>query len=289
MAQMADILTDRTDGQDVMQRCAGIPADAPRVKTAERLLFSDAIAAAYHLALLERPYSDHVLWRAHRSLAGEMDAAAAFYSLRRPTIIFLIGDALGVDACLASGKMPDTAYVAHFPQHCRAVCRHYEQVQPALMHRMILSRAAFRGGSALAATVLTRKDLPALEALYKHESGFRADMHQFDQGRYAGIYAGDSLVAAAGTHFVSPQTSIAMIGNVATHPEHRGCGYGRAVVLGLLRMLFEQVRCVCLNVRENNAPAVKLYQTLGFSTHCTYYESLCATRAKAANSLLRAV
>ena len=275
--------------------CTITVPDAPLVGISERLFLGDTIAAAYHLALLERPYSDHVLWKVHRGPAGQLDAAAAFYSLRRPTVIFLLGDRHGIDACLASARLPEVAYIAYFQQHSNAVCGHYEQVQPALMHRMALARASFFAAGALMPAsceqpaVLGPDDLPALEALYRLEAGFHPDMHQFNSGRYVGIRRGRIIVAAAGTHFISESPSFAMIGNVATHPDHRGRGYGRAVVLGLLQRLFETTQCVCLNVRQDNEAAVKLYQTLGFSTHGMYCESVCSARENAPNARFKAL
>ena len=54
--------------------------------------------------------------------------------------------------------------------------------------------------------------------------------------------------------------------NVATHPEFRRRGVGRALVSALLDYARrESFRRVTLEVRASNAPAIALYESLGFT------------------------
>ena len=249
----------------------------PSSEQAPPLFRSDEIRAAYHLALLEWPYSGHVAWQRHRGPNGEIDAAVAFYSLSQPPIAFVIGDAAGVGECLAEAELPECAYQAFFPEHGGVLSGFYHIPRPVAMTRMVLGRddfgnaAASDGGREI---VLGARHADALEELYSHEAGLRADRYQFEQGRYVGTFADGKLVAAAGTHFVSRSGSFAMIGNVFTHPGYRRQGLARQVVTGLLRRTFERADRVCLNVRYANRAAVNLYESMGFSAHCTYCEGL---------------
>ena len=54
--------------------------------------------------------------------------------------------------------------------------------------------------------------------------------------------------------------------NVAVHPEHRRKGIAEALIAALSQGLMERGNvCLTLEVRASNAPAVALYDKLGFS------------------------
>ncbi len=57
----------------------------------------------------------------------------------------------------------------------------------------------------------------------------------------------------------------AHISTLATHPQHRGLGYGELLLAALIRRaLARQARCVVLEVRESNRVARNLYHKYGF-------------------------
>ena len=54
--------------------------------------------------------------------------------------------------------------------------------------------------------------------------------------------------------------------NVAVHPDHRRKGIAEALVLSLVEELKQKgSRCLTLEVRASNLPAIALYEKLGFS------------------------
>ena len=54
--------------------------------------------------------------------------------------------------------------------------------------------------------------------------------------------------------------------NIAVHPDHRNQGIGRMLIEELILQLQEKgVISLSLEVRVSNAPAIGLYQTMGFS------------------------
>ena len=54
--------------------------------------------------------------------------------------------------------------------------------------------------------------------------------------------------------------------NLAVHPDYRRMGVGEQLVEELTRRLREQkVTCLTLEVRASNAPAISLYEKLGFN------------------------
>ncbi len=57
------------------------------------------------------------------------------------------------------------------------------------------------------------------------------------------------------------------ITNIATHPDYRRRGYGKAIVEALIKHArFNGLDQVSLEVRESNAPAIAMYKELGFKT-----------------------
>jgi GNAT superfamily N-acetyltransferase len=65
--------------------------------------------------------------------------------------------------------------------------------------------------------------------------------------------------------FVTLGRSIYLIANVAVHPDYRQKGIARALTIAALtHAARRRVRSVWLQVRANNDPAVKLYESLGF-------------------------
>jgi ribosomal protein S18 acetylase RimI-like enzyme len=92
-------------------------------------------------------------------------------------------------------------------------------------------------------------------------------------GVFFGAYEGEELVAAAGTHLFAPEEGAAAIGNVYTRRDRRGRGLGRAVTAAVLHRL-RHLETVGLNVREDNIPAIRVYESLGFVKHCEFFEAI---------------
>lgn len=56
----------------------------------------------------------------------------------------------------------------------------------------------------------------------------------------------------------------AQIGGVLTHPEHQSQGYARQTVSAICQHWLDQGKDIILFVKNENAPAIKVYQSLGF-------------------------
>ena len=140
------------------------------------------------------------------------------------------------------------------------------------MWRMVLRPACFRpvkGGCLRLAPAHSDQ----LAELYALGAGNVFSPAQMQHGVFCGVFLDGQLVAAAGTHLVSPTYRVAAVGNVLTHPDHRGQGYGTAttsaVVTELLRL---GIRDIILNVSQDNAAAVHIYERLGFERYCPFLE-----------------
>ena len=93
-------------------------------------------------------------------------------------------------------------------------------------------------------------------------------------GVYYGIRVGGQLVAAAGTHVISPTARLGVVGNVLTHAHYRGRGFATAVTGAVTAELLRTCDQVVLNVRSDNPPALKAYRRLGYQEHVRFEERL---------------
>jgi GNAT superfamily N-acetyltransferase len=129
-----------------------------------------------------------------------------------------------------------------------------------------------------AATRLTGGDVAALQRLYADgdATGEAPDFFfpsMVTDGVFFGVYEGEALVAAAGTHLYAPGEGAAAIGNIYTRRDRRGRGLGRVVTSAVTAAL-AGIETLGLNVRADNAAALRLYESLGFVRHCAFYEAL---------------
>ena len=120
---------------------------------------------------------------------------------------------------------------------------------------------------------LMENDLEDMLGLYEEGypgNWFNTRMLQTKQ--YFGIRIENRLVSVAGIHVYSEKYKVAALGNIVTHPDYRGKGFGKAVTAGLCQSLSEHVDNIGLNVKADNAAAITLYEKLGFEIVGTYYE-----------------
>ena len=93
------------------------------------------------------------------------------------------------------------------------------------------------------------------------------------EGVYFGVFDRGRLVSAAGTHVISEQWSIAVVGNVFTHPSYRRRGYARLATGAVTAELLQHCRDVVLTVDPLNTPAVRAYRHLGYHDECQLLEA----------------
>jgi predicted GNAT family acetyltransferase len=121
---------------------------------------------------------------------------------------------------------------------------------------------------------LSPADLPALETLYTAAyPGNWFDPRMLETGCYYGVWHGGQIASVAGVHVYSPQYRVAALGNITTHPDHRGKGLCTAVTANLCRALLSgPVDTIGLNVKADNHAAIHCYQNLGFVKAAEYEE-----------------
>jgi ribosomal protein S18 acetylase RimI-like enzyme len=148
----------------------------------------------------------------------------------------------------------------------------------------VLDRAPEPGDSGLRAAAPDDFDLllPACAAAHAEEIGIDPLARDPDGFRWrtrAQIDAGRSWVWAERDMILFKAEASAwtphavQLQQVWTDPEARGHGYATRALRDLCRLLLEHVPTVCLFVRRDNVPAIRLYEAVGMS-HTISYRSV---------------
>jgi GNAT superfamily N-acetyltransferase len=235
-------------------------------------LESDRLFAAYALCDLEDREFGRTRWGA--AFEGERLVSIVLeYSGMTPQPMFVMGRGDGIEAILAEVIRPRAAYVAALPDSLPAVASHYRLDPGVPMVRMWVDRATFRPYPADVRKLLP-VEIGELNRLYQLGFASWLPSSAIAEGVYYGIRVGGKLVAAAGTHVISPAGRMAVVGNVLTHIDYRGRGYATAVTGAVTAELLRTCDQVALNVRSDNPPALQAYRRLGYAEHVRFEERL---------------
>jgi len=196
--------------------------------------------------------------------------------------LFALGDAGPLAALLYLHPGPRGAFATCQMEHVGVLRRFFYLSQEQPMLRMKVTAETFRPPAGEARR-LSARDARLVNRLYNAEGAVASyPARQIEEGFYFGAYAGERLVAVAGTHAVSPAHGVAVVGNVYTHPHYRGRGLGALVTGAATAAVIETLRVsvsplVVLSVDPRNRAAVRAYQSLGYEGECRLIEA-AATR-----------
>jgi len=232
----------------------------------------DRLFAAYAICDLQEREFPRTRWAvAHDD--DDLIAVGLEYSGMTPQPLFLMGRNDGLEAILRDELGPRVAYMAARSEALPAVQALY-RVEPAPpMVRMWVDRSTFRPFPADVER-LGAGDIGDLNRLYQLGFATWLAPSAVGDGVYFGVRAGGQLIAAAGTHVISAQARLAVVGNVLTHVEHRGRGYATAAAGAVTAELLRHCDQVVLNVRSDNPPAIQAYRRLGYAEHVRFEERL---------------
>ena len=255
----------------------------------EAFLRRDPVYAAYAIGDLEPEHFSFCTW--YLAEAGEQASALALlYRRLDPPVLLTMGEAQGIAAIFDEVALPQHVYMVAQGAHLQVFEAHYDfsgdRIRPML--RMDLAPKAFQAACKLPVSASLRRlsstDVPAIEALYAAGGSFAPDAFsppQVAEGVFFGLESQslakiecDTLIAVAGTHLVAPTMGVAAVGNVYTHPAHRGKGYGQLVTSAVTEELLNRDLLVVLNVDEGNTAAVRLYEKLGYRVYCPFVEGV---------------
>ena len=249
-----------------------------------RFLRTDEVFAAYALADTDDLEFARTRWGVAFE-AGEPVALVMEYRGVSPQPLVVMGDPAGISAIVRDTIRPRISYVSVRQSAVPALRTRYRVDAPAPMVRMLVTRSEFRPLVGEAAR-LDQADARHLNRLY--QLGFNAYLpdEAVGAGIYYGVRRGTRLIAAAGTHVISPQLGIAAVGNVYTHREYRGQGLGKVVTSAVTAELFRSCDTVVLNVRADNPPALAVYRALGYRTATEFEERLIHREASLWDSIV---
>ncbi|MEO5939428.1 MAG: GNAT family N-acetyltransferase [Candidatus Limnocylindrales bacterium] len=235
-------------------------------------LETDRLLAAYAICDLEDREFAKTRWGG--AFDGERLVALALeYSGLTPQPLFVMGRHDGIEAILRDIVRPRAAYVAVLPDALPAVQAVYRLDPGPQMVRMWVDRGRFRPYPADVRRLLP-SDIGELNRLYQLGFASWLPSSSIADGVYFGVRLGGRLVAAAGTHVVSRDARLAVVGNVLTHVDVRGRGFATAVTGAVTAELLRTADQVVLNVRSDNPPALQAYRRLGYTEHVRFEERL---------------
>jgi ribosomal protein S18 acetylase RimI-like enzyme len=232
----------------------------------------DRLWAAYAICDLDDREFRRTRW-AGAFAGGDLVAVALEYAGTTPQPLFLMGRTEGLDTILRDVIRPRAAYVAALDETLPTVAHHYRVDPGPAMVRMWVDRSTFRPYPADARRLLP-VEIGELNRLYQLGFASWLPASSIADGVYFGLRVNGRLVAAAGTHVVSPEARLAVVGNVLTHADYRGRGYATATTGAVTAELLRYCDQVVLNVRADNPPALQAYRKLGFQEHVRFNERL---------------
>lgn len=244
----------------------------------------DRLRAAYAICDLEDREFAKTRWGIARD--GEAVVAVVLeYRGLSPQPLFVMGDPAAVAAVLREEIHPRLAYLAADSAHLPAIARTYRIDPGPPMLRMWVNRDMFQPAEGIALRLLP-VEIADLNRLYGLGFTSWLPAESIAQGVYYGVRVGGRLVAAAGTHVVSPAARLGVVGNVMTDPDFRGLGYAKLTTSAVTQELLRTCDEVVLNVRSDNPPAIAAYRALGYREYCRFEERLVRRRAARWDSIV---
>jgi len=235
------------------------------------ILEQDRLYAAYAIGDLTEPLFRDCEWVVASDDQGHDGLCLLYKGLSVPAL-FTMGSPQAFVAILEQELRPGRAYFTGRPEHLDAVARFYHLDHVDHLWRMSVAEWSFRP-SLMPASPITPDQASLLNRLYHLEGNYFFAPSQLEHGVYYGIWVGQELVAAAGTHIVAPEYGIACVGNVFTHPNFRNRGFATACTSAVVQTLLQKgCSQIVLNVRQKNIPALRAYERIGFQRYCQIAE-----------------
>ena len=209
---------------------------------------------------------------------GRLASVVLFYRGLEPVVLVMFGEPDGARAILADVILPQEIYYVVPEELGGPLSECYTCPDRHTEWRMVLDAGTFDPPPLDAVRPIEPEHADLLAALYQlaaapGEQIVAFSPWQIAHGVFYGVWADGALVATAGTHVWSQAEGVVAIGNVFTQPEYRGRGYATVCTGAVVReALTVGLDSVILNVREDNAAAVRIYERLGFRRYHVFIE-----------------
>jgi hypothetical protein len=183
-----------------------------------------------------------------------------------------MGEAEALSAIYREGIREPRMVISTPPAGRLAADQTYRFERVDRMHRMTVDIGTFEPRVTHRVTRLGPDVLDDVIDLYGHASRTYFTPDRLEREIYFGIYSGSSLVSAAGTHVRSRRAGLAAVGNVLTKVAYRDRGMATSVTSAVTEASLEEHPDVVLNVRQDNSPAIAVYERLGYRVHAQFIE-----------------
>lgn len=163
--------------------------------------------------------------------------------------------------------LPRRFYAHLHPNQADVFTQAYATQLKGLHYKMgLMNRSQVNSTDISKVTVLSEKDLPALEELYyASDPSILPSIRMLRTNWFYGIREREAILSVAGIHVYSRAYRVAVLGYVTTHPNWRGRGLARAVCARLCQDLIRNgIEYIGLNVKSDNDSAIRMYHDLGF-------------------------
>jgi len=238
----------------------------------------DRLMSAYALADLDAADVERARWWL-ASRDGQGVAAALVVEALPFRPCFATGETEALAAIFREGIRETRLVISTPPAGRVAVDAIYRFERVDRMHRMAVDIASFRPRVTHRVTRLGPDELEDVIDLYGHASRSYFTPDRMAREIYFGVYSGSSLVSAAGTHVRSVRSGMAAVGNVLTRVTYRDRGLATSVTSAVTAAALEEHPDVVLNVRQDNSPAVAVYERLGYHVHAPFIEGPAVRRS----------
>jgi RimJ/RimL family protein N-acetyltransferase len=252
--------------------------DQPSAESARAFFQRDRLMAAYALADIDAAEIEKARWWT-ATRGNEVVACALVVEALPFRPCFASGESEALVAIFRDGIHEPRIVVATPPAGRLAVESVYRFERVEKMHRMAVTASTFRPRVTHPVTRLGPEHLDDIIDLYGHASRTYFTAARLEREIYFGVYVGKTIVSAAGTHVRSRISNIAAVGNVLTRLAYRDRGMATSVTSAATEAALEQHRDVVLNVRQDNAPAIAVYDRLGFHVHGPFIEGPAVRRS----------
>ncbi|WP_176461783.1 GNAT family N-acetyltransferase [Anaeromicrobium sediminis] len=123
----------------------------------------------------------------------------------------------------------------------------------------------YKGYNAKEVVRLTKDDYDIIvNLLEKSHPEYLLEREFVEENYFFGIKDGHKLICVGGISAKNEEVAVAAIGCVTTHPDYRKKGLGTKVMVEIIKNLLGEYENICLNVKEENLPAIGCYEKLGF-------------------------
>ncbi len=238
----------------------------------------------YHLGDLDDFFWPYTSWFALED-EGEIKALNLFYTGIDPAVLLaIVNDNYQEMEMLLKTSLPilPPGFYTHLSPGLENVLeKNYSLEHHGEHYKMkLVNMAALEKTDTAAVVPLTTKNLDEMKDFYQASyPGNWFVPRMLETGQYVGIRGErEELVSVAGIHVYSTEYKIAAIGNITTQPNMRGQGLGTTVTAGLCKKLLKTVDMIGLNVRSDNAAAIRVYEKIGFEVVAMYHEWMVDSR-----------